>query len=166
MKLLNSNLVRNFVFGVEDSLVSTIGLVSGIAIVGTARSTVLLTGIILIAVEAFSMAVGTLLSDNSATEFRRRTNVSFSKSIFSSLVMFVSYIGAGILVILPYLFFDTPSAFPLSVILSMIAMFVLGVLSAIISGLPLLKKGLIMMMIGGVAIIIGIGVGSLVNMHL
>jgi len=47
--------LRNFVFGVEDSIVSTVGLVSGIAIAGLPKTEILLTGAVLIFVEAFSM---------------------------------------------------------------------------------------------------------------
>ena len=43
--------LRAFVFGVEDSVASTVGLLSGIAIAGVARETILLTGAILILVE-------------------------------------------------------------------------------------------------------------------
>jgi VIT1/CCC1 family predicted Fe2+/Mn2+ transporter len=49
--------LRNFIFGVEDSLVSTVGLLSGVAVAGVASRTILLTGVVLIFVEAFSMAV-------------------------------------------------------------------------------------------------------------
>src|SRR5262245_46938731 len=60
---------RNFVFGVEDSLVSTVGLLSGVAIAGLAREEIFLTGVILIFVEAVSMAAGSFLSESSAEEF-------------------------------------------------------------------------------------------------
>ena len=53
--------LRAFVFGVEDSLASTVGLLSGIAIAGAGRETILMTGIVLIFVEAFSMAIGDFL---------------------------------------------------------------------------------------------------------
>lgn len=56
--------VRTFVFGVEDSLVSTVGLLSGLAIAGAARGTIILSGVTLIFVEAFSMGIGSLLSEH------------------------------------------------------------------------------------------------------
>ena len=60
-----SMIVRNFTFGVEDSLVSTVGLLAGIAFAGVNAGTVVLTGAVLIFVEGFSMAVGSLLSEQS-----------------------------------------------------------------------------------------------------
>jgi VIT1/CCC1 family predicted Fe2+/Mn2+ transporter len=162
-KIMSTDSVRSFVFGVEDSLVSTIGLVSGIAAVGTNRSVIILTGLILIAVEAFSMAVGTLLSDNSADEYKSGSSVSYTKAVVPALIMFVSYIVAGILVLLPYLGTNNEDAFVQSIVISLIALFLLGILSAQLSKLPLFKKGITMVCIGGVAILIGVGVGSLIN---
>jgi len=52
---------RNFVFGVEDSLVSTVWLLSGAAAVVVAQETVLPTDFVLIFVEEFSMGVGSFL---------------------------------------------------------------------------------------------------------
>jgi len=63
--------VRNFVFGVEDSLVSTVGLLSGIASAGASTATIFLTGTVLIFVEAFSMAVGSYLSEESVEEYEK-----------------------------------------------------------------------------------------------
>ena len=57
----NTSYYRNFVFGVEDSLVSTVGLLSGISIAGVTNKTIIMTGVILIFVEAVSMGAGSFL---------------------------------------------------------------------------------------------------------
>src|SRR3989338_4103836 len=44
--------IRNLIFGVEDSLVSTVDLLSGVAAAGVPRSVIFLTGVVLIFVEA------------------------------------------------------------------------------------------------------------------
>lgn len=81
--------VRNFVFGVEDSLVSTVGLLSGVAMAGVARQTIFLTGVILIFVEAFSMVVGSFFSELSAEEYEKRGYVPIHKSVAGSIIMFL-----------------------------------------------------------------------------
>jgi VIT1/CCC1 family predicted Fe2+/Mn2+ transporter len=158
-KIMSTDSVRSFVFGVEDSLVSTIGLVSGIAAVGTGKAVILVTGFILIAVEAFSMAIGTLLSDNSADEYRTHSRVAYSRAYIPSIIMFFSYILAGLLVLFPYILLPHDTAFVLSIALSLVALFALGVVSAFVSGIPTIKKGITMVIIGGIAIVIGISVG-------
>lgn len=63
--------VREIVFGLEDSLVSTLGTVSGIAVGSGDRYIVILSGFVLVAVEAISMAAGSFLSSKSADEVTR-----------------------------------------------------------------------------------------------
>lgn len=63
--------MREIVFGLEDSFVSTLGTVTGIAVGSGDRYVVLLTGVVLVAVEALSMAAGSYLSSKSADEVTR-----------------------------------------------------------------------------------------------
>lgn len=63
-----ATLLREIVFGVEDGTVSTLGAISGIAIGSQDQRTVLLAGIVIIAVESISMAIGSFLSNSTAKE--------------------------------------------------------------------------------------------------
>ncbi len=156
-----SALVRNFVFGVEDSLVSTVGLVSGIATAGVSGATILTTGIVLVLVEAFSMAVGSLVADNSVEEVSQHREISYTSSEGGALVMFASYTGSGLLVVLPYVFLPVWQAFWSSIGLALALLFLLGVFAARLAGISLWSKGFQTALIGGAAIAIGSGVGFL-----
>lgn len=57
--------IRELVFGLEDGLVSTLGAVIGIAAGTEQRGVVILSGVVIIAVEALSMAAGSYLSSKS-----------------------------------------------------------------------------------------------------
>lgn len=57
--------IRELVFGLEDSLVSTLGVVIGVAAGTEDARVVLLTGVVLVVVEALSMAAGSYLSSKS-----------------------------------------------------------------------------------------------------
>jgi len=94
--------LRNFVFGVEDSLVSTVGLVSGIAIAGVPKTEILLTGSILIFVEAFSMGAGSFLSERSAEEFMEEEGMSSAYSLENGAIMFFSYFVSGFIPLFNY----------------------------------------------------------------
>lgn len=78
-KRLEGN-IREVVFGLEDSLVSTLGAVTGIA-AGTGNSfVVILSGIVLIFVEALSMSAGSYLSSKSVSEaFEKRQKQDTSR---------------------------------------------------------------------------------------
>lgn len=155
--------LRNFVFGVDDGLVSTVGLLSGVAVAGVPKSTIILTGLILITVEAFSMAVGSFLSEHSAEEYIKRKETSFRLPFVDSLIMFLSYISAGLIPLFPYFVFNTRSALWASIILSLATLFFLGLLSAKMSKTNILKHSLEMFLVGGMAILVGVLVGRILN---
>lgn len=155
--------LRNFIFGVEDSLVSTVGLLSGIAIAQTPRATIILSGIVLIFVEAFSMGVGSFLSDHSAEEYKKQKEVSGSGVVKSSLVMFFSYFFTGFIPLAPYLYLEPSLALPISITASLAALFALGIFSAKKFRGSIWRKGLEMLLVGGFAIAIGVIVGSITH---
>lgn len=60
--------IRSIIFGLEDSLVSTLGALTGIA-AGTAdRFVIILSGVVIVIAEALSMTAGEYLSSKSAQE--------------------------------------------------------------------------------------------------
>lgn len=153
--------VRNFIFGVEDSLVSTVGLLSGVAVAGMPKEEIFLTGIILIFVEAFSMGVGSYLSEESSEEYQHKKH---SISIPGALVMFFSYLASGFIPLFPYMMFDSNVSLPLSIISSLIALFTLGYVSGqVVNTKNTMRHGIKMLIIGGLAILVGVLVGKFVN---
>jgi predicted membrane protein (TIGR00267 family) len=162
-KCQNASYLRNFIFGVEDSLVSTIGLLSGIAIAGVQKETILITGIILIFVEAVSMAAGSFVSESSVEEYINKKEETTSESIFSSIIMFFSYFLSGFIVILPYMIFPVSEAFKISIVLSIFSLFILGIISGKISKINIFKNGLKMAIVGGLAILVGTLAGNLLT---
>lgn len=154
-------LFRNFVFGVEDSLVSTVGLLSGVAAAGESAKTIILAGVVLIFVEAFSMGIGSLLSDNSTKEFDIGAKIPLSRSFWGGVTMFVSYFITGFIPLLPYIFLDRDTAFPVSIVVSLVALLLLGMFSARLSHISIIKKGIQMVLLGGSAILLGVFVGNI-----
>ncbi|OGE87897.1 MAG: hypothetical protein A3J07_04280 [Candidatus Doudnabacteria bacterium RIFCSPLOWO2_02_FULL_49_13] len=153
--------VRNFIFGAEDSLVSTVGLLSGVAIGGVAKVDILLTGMVLIFVEAFSMAVGSFLTEYSAEEYVNRAKVSISNPFAGGVVMFFSYLFTGLIPLWPYVVFDINPAFWVSIASSVVGLSLLGVVSARVLRIPLLGSALRMTLIGAVAIAVGALIGQI-----
>jgi VIT1/CCC1 family predicted Fe2+/Mn2+ transporter len=155
--------MRNFIFGVEDSLVSTLGFLTGISAAGLPIHSVILSGLVLVLVEAFSMGVGSFLSEETVEEYEQRGAVPLRKSIIAGLTMFFSYLVAGFIPLGPYILLPALFAFWLSILFSLSALFLLGALSGKVSSLNSLKTGFRMLLIGGGALLIGIIVGMLVN---
>lgn len=152
--------VRTFVFGVEDSLVSTAGLLSGLAVADTPREIILTAGVVLICVEAFSMATGSFLSEASAEKYLTKSDEGSRTPFFSSIIMFFSYFLAGFIPLAPYVFLPAPFAFWTSIAISLASLFVLGLTGAVVSKTHLLRGGLKMFIFGGIALLLGVTVGG------
>ena len=148
--------VRNFVFGVEDSLVSTVGMLSGIAVAGLPRDSVFVSGLVLIFVEAFSMGVGSFLSEDGSDSTKSK-----AEEIKAAGIMFISYFIAGFIPLTPYLLFEVTTALPLSIILTLISLFGLGVTDAGLMKKKIINSGLKMLILGGLAIAVGVLVGNI-----
>ncbi len=162
---MRSLIVRNFFFGVEDSLVSTVGLLSGIAAASVPRATIILTGFILVLVEAFSMAVGSFLSERSTEEYVEKEEAPLKIPLAGSVVMFFSYVISGFIPLSPYIFTETTFAIKLSIILTLLSLFFLGILGGEISRTKtgIIKRGFRMLILGGSAVAIGVAMGRLMR---
>lgn len=151
--------LRSIVFGVNDSLVSTVGFLAGISVAGVPRETIVLTGIIYALVEAFSMAMGDFLSEESAEEYVSHANVNDRPSIISAIFMFISCVFASLVPLIPYIVFASNTAFFASICLSIVSLFIVGMVSARFSRLPMVWRGARMALLGGAAIAMGVGIG-------
>ncbi|MCL5006693.1 MAG: VIT1/CCC1 transporter family protein [Patescibacteria group bacterium] len=164
MKLTGTH-VRNIVFGVSDSLVSTVGLLSGIDISGMPRSSIVLSGIIYAFVEAFSMAVGSFLSEQYGAEYDAQSEVSEKNSYVAGTVMFVSFALASLIPMVSYIFLPLAYAIWVSITLSLLALLIVGAASAKISKTNVINRGVRMALLGGAAIMIGVIVGEISKIH-
>lgn len=219
-----SGSVREVVFGLEDSFVSTMGAVTGIAVGSGDTSVVLLSGLVLVGVEAVSMAAGSYLSSKAATEVyaerfkqdearvlaERVTDTEslrdffarkgFSKAemnialkaigrerklwldeahrsefrlspaasgtpLFSGFIMGICYVLGGLLVMLPYVLFPIFVALPIGILVTIIALFLLGFWKASVANVKPVRSGIEMVLVSLVAAFLGILIGHAVSTY-
>ncbi len=67
-----SAIIRQVIFGMEDGMVSTMGAITGIAVGSRDHFIIVLSGVVIIAVESISMGVGSYLSSKSEREIEER----------------------------------------------------------------------------------------------
>lgn len=153
------SIIRNLVFGIQDSFGSTVGFLSGVAVSGISRDTLLFTGVLLIFVEAFSMALGSLISEHVVKEANQKKRLPLFKSFSGPITMFTAYVVSGFVPLTPYILFWGPYSLPISILVSLITLSIAGYISARIykiSPLHHIKETLLIS-------IIAIGVGVLVG---
>ena len=148
--------VRNLVYGTEDSLLSTTGMVVGLAWSGMPRRVIITSGIILVLVEALSMSFGAFVSEDSFIKASRKEQPTFGRLMKYAGVMFGSYIAAGIIPILPFVL-NVPHAWRWSATLPIVALFVL--VKTMVSGST--REALVMTGAGAAVLATSIATGSI-----
>lgn len=167
--------IRELVFGAQDGMVSTLGALTGIAIGSGNHFFVILSGLVVVAVEATSMGIGSYLSTKSVAEIAKRRFKAERSEIGryiqqtenpqrAGVTMFFSYIAGGFIPILAYLFLPIENAIFISIGMTLFALFLLGVGVARFTGQKLLRSGLRMLLVAGVAVVVGLGVGNFVSL--
>jgi len=192
---------REFVFGIQDGLLSTVGLLSGVSAATQNRSVVLVTGIAAAITGGVSMATGSYLSARTEKEifdkelldqerlaaaqphlaqealleslvgegldrpsayrvvqiFSRHRELllrtvqekvlglgtaDISQPVKAGLVMFLSFAIGAAIPLAPLMLVTGRLALPLSWVLSIGVLLVVGVLKGVLTGRPLLRSGL------------------------
>jgi len=152
--MLSKDYIRSIIFGLEDALVSTTGLVVGVAIGSGRKETVLLAGIVGLCVEATSMASG---------EYISQTTGSTQKKIKLATFMFISYIAGGLFSIIPVFIFDKEYIVMSAIISSAFGLLLLGWGKAVVLKQDRKKSALQVVIIGGFSMAIGLIAGKLVG---
>lgn len=146
-------------FGFNDALVSTTGVIVGIS-AGTGRKeVVILAGIVTILVEALSMGAGQYLSSKSVHQLKKDS--SFRASLLSGLVMFVAYFSAGLVPLLSIVIFPISYSSVVAVTASLLCLLILGYAKGKIVKVSPLRSALEVFIIGGIATTIGIVAGKI-----
>ena len=151
--------IRSFTFGVEDSLVSTVGLLAGLDAGGATHAVIIGTGLIYLFVEAFSMAVGSFLSEHSGAEYLAGEKNAVGRSFKDGVIMFLSFAVAGFIPLFPYFVSAQSAGLIISIALSLLTLFILGLVNAKFTRTGFLKKGFEMLLLGGVAVGVGVAIG-------
>lgn len=165
---------REIIFGLEDSLVSTLGVVVGIAAGTDRKYVVVLSALVVIVVESLSMAAGTYLSNKSEVELElasgkhgflgRRHLVA--RSLFDSVFMGISYVVGGIISVLPFFFLPPLEAIIPAVILSAATLFTIGYIKGKMAQINPLRSGLEMSLVSLSAALVSYFIGIFARKNL
>ncbi len=158
--------IRELVFGIEDSLVSTLGTITGIAVGAQSTYIVLLSAFVLIASESTSMAAGSYLSSVSVEEVGGASKKRATENpVTGAVVMWVSYVLGGFIPVLPYFFLPIHQAIPPSILLTVITLFLVGFWTAEYTKRPRIRSGINMAVISISAALIGYLIGYAINAY-
>lgn len=160
--------LREIIFGFEDSFVSTLGTITGIAAGTNNGHIVVLSGVVLIFVEAISMGAGSYVAAKTEAEVaeahhRRGAHAFREHPLMAGIIMFVSYVVGGAVPLLPYFFLAVTVALWPSVVLTIIALFLLGAWKSQYTKRSWWKSGMEMVAVCALAAGLGYVVGGLLG---
>lgn len=159
MKKIQKEYLQSAMFGFNDALVSTTGVIVGISTGTNNKAVVILAGVVTILVEALSMGSGQYLSSKSAHQLDKQD--SFRVPLISGIIMFWSYFAAGLVPLIPIFFFPMNYSRDVAIVASLIGLLVLGYAKGKIVDVSPIRSAIEIFVIGGLATAIGIVVGSI-----
>lgn len=161
MKIINKEYLQSAMFGFNDALVSTTGVIVGVATGTGNKEVVILAGVVTILVEALSMGSGQFLSSRSVHQLEKTE--SLRRPLVSGLIMFTSYFLAGLVPLLSVILFPISYSVFVAIGASLLALLVLGFAKGKVVGESPLRSALEVFIIGGAATIVGLVVGTLLD---
>lgn len=165
MKLdFHEDYIRSAFFGLQDGLVSTTGVVVGISAGVSDKAIVILASLVAVTVEASSMAAGQYSSEKAVHQMDK-TGKHTDSLVIGALIMFISYLGAGMIPVLPVIIVGPPQSSYIGVFLAMVGLFVIGYIRGLISKEAPWKNAVELFIIGGAATTIGLIVGHFLKVN-
>lgn len=159
---IHDDYLRSIVFGFQDALVSTTGVIAGVAAGTQDKNLVILAGTITIVVEALSMGAGQYFSEKAVHE--RASEGSHTDNLFiGAFLMWLSYGLGGLVSLTPIILFPLPVSSMISISFSLVGLFTLGFLKAKLVKVDPLKSALQILLVGGIATTLGVLVGVLLK---
>lgn len=159
MKNIHEDYLRSIVFGFQDSLVSTTGVIAGVAAGTQDKQIVVLAGLVAIMVEALSMGTGQYQSEKAVHQHAKVRHTD--SAMLGGIFMAASYFLGGLLPLSSILAFSLPSATYVSIGSAFVGLFILGFLKAKLVKVNPWHSALEILVLGGAATVVGLVVGRI-----
>lgn len=169
---MNPKYLRSAVLGASDGIITTFAVVAGVAGAGLSPNIVVVLGISNMVADGLSMSVGDFLGERSEQQLRKQqTGKKIPSGIWKlGVITFLAFNLAGFMPLLPYVLapifgISIPSEvqFPLSIISTGIALFVVGSLRSLLLHPSWIRNGLEMLSVGSIAATAAYILGSFVE---
>lgn len=155
---IHEDYFRSLMFGLQDGLVSTTGVVVGISAGVQDKSIILLAAFVAVMVEATSMAAGQYSSEKAVHQLDK-TGKHTDNLMLGAAIMFFAYFLGGMFPIIPTIIFNQPEAQIIAVMAAFVGLFSVGYIKGKLVDHAPLRSAFELFFIGAIATIIGLAVG-------
>lgn len=158
IKNIHEDYLRSLMFGLQDGIVSTTGVVVGISTGISDKSIIILAALVAVTVEASSMAAGQYSSEKAVHQMDK-TGKHTDNLIYGAIIMFFAYLLGGSFSIIPIILFDQPEARIIAIISAFIGLLIIGYIKGKLVDHKPIRSAIELLIIGGIATLVGIVVG-------
>lgn len=155
---IHEDYLRSLMFGLQDGIVSTTGVVVGISTGISSKPIIVLAALVAVMVEATSMAAGQYSSEKAVHQLDK-TGKHTDSLFLGAVIMFFAYLMGGSFSIIPTLLFRQPEARIIAIMSSFAGLFFIGYLKGYLVEHKPLRSAIELFIIGSVATTIGLIVG-------
>lgn len=148
----------DFIYGANDGIITTFAIVAGVVGAALPASVVLILGFASLLADGFSMAASDYLSER--TPVSNKPQMSRGNAARHGAATFTGFVLPGLIPLVAWLL-PLPASwkFPLTVTLTLLALFIVGVGRALASQHKGWKTGLEMLITGSLAAAVAYGIG-------
>jgi len=161
-EILHEDYLRSLMFGLQDGIVSTTGVVVGISTGVSDKAIIVLAALVAVTVEATSMAAGQYSSEKAVHQMDKSGRHTDNLHI-GALIMFLAYLMGGSFSIVPILMFDQPVARVIAIASAFVGLFIVGYIKGYLVEHRPLRSAIELFIIGSITTTIGIIVGYLLK---
>jgi VIT1/CCC1 family predicted Fe2+/Mn2+ transporter len=159
-EILHEDYLRSLMFGLQDGIVSTTGVVVGISTGVSDKAIIVLAALVAVTVEASSMAAGQYSSEKAVHQMDKSGKHTDNLYV-GAFIMFFAYLLGGSFSIVPILIFDQPIARIFAIVSAFVGLFIIGLLKGYLVEHRPLRSAIELFIIGSIATAVGITVGYL-----
>ncbi len=157
--------VRELVYGANDGIITTFAVVAGVSGGGLPLRVVLIIGAANLFADGLSMAVGNFLSIRAHESVLEAQDLpeEEARPFRHGMATFLAFAAAGAMPLVPYMLSAPPfDRFAMSATLTLMSLFAVGALRALIARVRWWRAGLEMSGLGAIVAAVAYGSGALV----
>ncbi|MEK7450788.1 MAG: VIT1/CCC1 transporter family protein [Patescibacteria group bacterium] len=158
--VLHEDYLRSLMFGLQDGIVSTTGVVVGVSTGISDKAIIVLVALVAVTVEASSMAAGQYSSEKAVHQMDK-TGKHTDNLYIGALIMFIAYLMGGSFSIIPIVVFDQPGARVFAIVSAFFGLFIIGYIKGHLVEHKPFRSAIELFIIGSAATAVGIVVGYL-----
>jgi VIT1/CCC1 family predicted Fe2+/Mn2+ transporter len=151
------------VFGANDGIVTTFAVVSGVTGAALSPRVIIILGIANLLADGFAMGAGNYLGMRSEQEYQNNVRGGTKEGRIHAAghgaAIFLAFVLAGSIPLLPFLLAPTTNVFLVSCIATAVVLFIVGSLRTWVTRGRWFVSGLEMLLVGSLAAVAAYGVG-------